>query len=105
MVEVINILVGITVLVLGYFIGVFLAKQTKEEIGFGQHWFKIIIIVSFIGAIFSLIFNSDALMFSFLFIAIVTSGSLRAKKKKTGSLNTKKKVTGRTVKKRKDKKR
>ena len=77
--EIINIAVGIIILILGAPIGSYLAKITKEELKSGQKWFKIIIVVSLIGSIVSLIVRNDALLFSFLFIAIVTSRSLRRK--------------------------
>ena len=70
---------GIIILILGAPIGSYLAKITKEELKSGQKWFKIIIVVSLIGSIVSLIVRNDALLFSFLFIAIVTSRSLRRK--------------------------
>ena len=77
--EVIKFLIGIGVLLLGIPIGSYLAKVTKEELKKGQKWFKLIIIISLIGAIVSLILSNDILLFSFLFIAIVTSRSLRKK--------------------------
>ena len=77
--EVIKFLIGIGVLLLGIPIGSYLAKVTKEELKKGQKWFKLIVIVSLIGAIVSLILSNDILLFSFLFIAIVTSRSLRKK--------------------------
>ncbi len=74
-----NFLIGIFILLLGFPMGFYLAKITKEELKQGQKWFKIIIAVSFVGAIISLFFRADFLLFSFLFIAIVTSGSLQRK--------------------------
>ena len=76
------LLIGIFVLILGYPIGYFLARITSEELQSGQKWFKLIILLSLIGAIFGLIFSIDALFFSFLFFAIVTSRSLISKKQK-----------------------
>ena len=75
-----KILIGIFVLFLGIPIGNFLAKITKEELTIGQKWFKIIIFVSLAAALVSLFFTNDAFLFAFLFIAIVTSRSLRKKK-------------------------
>ena len=74
-----EILVGILVLILGIFIGDFLAKLTKEELKEGQAWFKLIIVKSFFGVILSLILKNDVLFFSFLFIVMVTSRSLKKK--------------------------
>jgi len=79
--EIIKILVGIIFLVLGIPIGNLLSRWTKEELKSGQKWFKIIIIASLIGGIAGLISGSDVLMFSFFFIAIVTSRSLEERKR------------------------
>ncbi len=77
MVELINLLIGICVLVLGFPFGFFLARVTKEELKLGKKWFKLIVILSLIGGSVGLIIGSDVLMFSFFFIAIVTSQSLK----------------------------
>jgi len=78
--EVIKILLGALVLVLGWPIGNSLAKLTKEELKSSQKWFKRIIFVSLVGGVVSLFLRNDILLFSFFFIAIVTSRSLRNKK-------------------------
>ena len=70
-------IVGIILLILGIPIGSLLARYTKEELRQGQKWFKLIVIVSLICAIVSAIIRNDFLLFSFLFVAIVTSRSLR----------------------------
>jgi len=75
--EIYKLIIGITILLLGIPIGSYLAKITKEELRKGQKWFKLIIISSLIGAIVSLFLTNDVLLFSFLFIAIVTSRSLK----------------------------
>lgn len=75
--EIFKLIIGILVLILGFPIGSYLAKQTKEELSLGKKWFKLIIIVSLIGAVISLIFGNDILLFSFLFIAVVVSRSLK----------------------------
>ena len=75
--EYLKLSVGILVLLIGYLIGIFIARQTKEELAEGQKWFKLIILISLIGAVGSLIFGNDALLFGFLFIAITTAGSLK----------------------------
>ncbi len=69
-------LIGIVILILGWPIGDFLAKKTKEELKSGQLWFKTIIIVGLICSVFAAFIASDALFFGFLFIAVVTSRSL-----------------------------
>ena len=75
--DVIKIIIGILMIMLGVPVGNYLAKFTKEELKSGQKWFKIIIILSLIGAIIGLILGDDILLFSFLFIATVTGRSLR----------------------------
>jgi len=75
--EVINFLIAILVLVLGIPLGDFLAKITKEELRSGQVWFQVVIIASLICGVISLIIRNDYLLLSFLFIAIVTSRSLK----------------------------
>ncbi len=77
--QIIKILIGIGILLLGIPIGSYLAKITKEELKKGQKWFKLIVIISLIGAVVSLFLTNDVLLFSFLFIAIVTSRSLKGK--------------------------
>ena len=75
--EILNILIGFIVLILGIPIGNFLAKYTKEELKDGKPWFKLIILVGLIGGIVGLIIRNDAVLFSFLFIAVVTGRSLK----------------------------
>jgi hypothetical protein len=75
--DVIKALIGIGVLVLGFFIGNLLAIKTKEELVTGRKWFKIITFSSLICGVVGLIIRNDALMFGFFFMAIVTSRSLR----------------------------
>lgn len=72
---------GIIVLILGIPIGKFLAKISEEELESGKKWFKILILLSFIGAIISLVVKNDVLLFSFLFIVIVTNQGLKINKK------------------------
>jgi len=75
--EIIKILIGIAVLISGYPLGNFLARITKEELKDGKKWFKLIVTLSFAGGIIGLILGNDILLFSFFFIAIVTSRSLK----------------------------
>lgn len=75
--EMIKIIIGIAVLGLGIPIGNFLAKITKEERKKGRLWFKILTITALICGFASLILGNDFLLFSFFFIAIVASRSLR----------------------------
>ena len=75
--EVYNIAIGIVLLILGIPIGNLLAKVTKEELKQGKEYFRILILLSLIGAVVFLILGNDALLFGLLFIAIVTSRSLK----------------------------
>jgi hypothetical protein len=75
--EISTFAVGIIFLVLGIPIGNFLAKSTKEELKSRKKWFRLIIGLSFIGAIIFIILGNDVLLFTFLFIAIVTGRSLK----------------------------
>lgn len=77
-----KMIIGIIFLILGFFIGNFLAKKTEEELKPGKPYFKIIIYISLIGSIISLFLRNDSLLFAFLFIIIVTSRSLFYKKHK-----------------------
>jgi hypothetical protein len=79
--EMLNIIIGIVVLALGVPIGNILANHTKEELKDGKKWFVILISICLIGAVLSLIFSEDSLLFTFLFIAIVTSRSLIRRRK------------------------
>ena len=79
--EMIKILIGVLVLLAGVPLGIVLAKKTKEELKSGQKWFKIIIALGLVGGIVGLIIQSDVLFFSFLFVAVVTSWSLKKKGK------------------------
>ncbi len=74
--DTIKALIGIGVLVLGYFIGNILASKTKEELFQGRKWFRIIVFLSLAGGVIGLILRNDVIMFSFFFMAIVTSRSL-----------------------------
>lgn len=74
--EIIKIIIGIAVLALGIPIGNFLAKITKEEKTKGKKWFKLIVLISLICGFIALILGNDILLFSFFFMAIVTSRSL-----------------------------
>ncbi len=81
MTEILNLIIGIVMLILGIPIGNWLAKITKEELTVGQKWFRLIIIISLIIGFIGLIIGNDIILFSFFFIAIVTSRSLKKRKK------------------------
>ncbi len=69
-------LFGVIVLALGFPVGNLLARAAKDELKEGNKWFGAIIILSLLGTIVGLIARNDAVLFSFAFIAIVTSRSL-----------------------------
>ncbi len=73
-----RVLIGVGILILGFPIGILLKKFTKDELKQGQPWFKLIIILSFVGAVISLIFGNDGFFFSCLFFAAVASMSLKS---------------------------
>ena len=75
----IRILIASIILLLAIPLGNYLAKKTKEELKKGEIWFKTIIVISLIGGVVCLFWRDDALFFSLLFIAIVTSRSLKIK--------------------------
>lgn len=72
-----NFVIGIVALLFAFPIGDYLVKYTKEEMEQGKFWFKLIVGFSILGSITNLILRNDALMFTFLFILIVTSRSLK----------------------------
>jgi len=80
--EIVKLIIGCLVLVIGYFIGIILARQTKDELKSGQKWFKLIIFISLIGGLIGLIIRNDVIMFGFFFIAVVTSRSLITERNK-----------------------
>jgi len=73
----IELVVGIIVLLFGFPVGNYLAKITKDELKAGQKWFKLIVIISLVGGFLGLIFGNDITLFSFFFIAVVASRSLK----------------------------
>lgn len=75
--EMIKILIGIIILLIGIPIGNLLARATKEELKQGKKWFSIIIIITLILGFIGLVIGNDSLMFSCFFIAVVTSRSLK----------------------------
>ena len=75
--ELIKVLIGIVVLLLGIPIGHYLARFTKAELKSGQRWFRLIVLVSLILGFIGLIIGDDVLLFSMFFIAVVVGGSLR----------------------------
>ena len=75
--ETIKLAIGIAVLLLGIPIGNLLAHYTKEELKHGKKWFRRTIALSLVGAIIGLIIGNDVLLFTFCFIAIVTSRSIK----------------------------
>jgi uncharacterized membrane protein YwaF len=75
--EVFKLFIGLGVLLLGYPIGIILARFTKEELNPGRKWILLLTLLSLIGGFIGLIIRNDILMFSLFFIAIVSSRSLK----------------------------
>ena len=74
--ETIRLLLGIVVLIAGVPVGNFLSKMTTDEQTPGQQWFKLIAILGLVGGLIGLIIGNDVILFTFFFIAIVTSRSI-----------------------------
>jgi len=72
-----KIIIALAILLLGIPIGNLLARYTKEELKAGKIWFQFLMFIGIIGGIICLIFQKDALMFTFFFITIVSSRSLK----------------------------
>ena len=77
--ELIKILISVGILILGVPIGNLLSKYTKEELKQGRKWFKPLIFICLFGGLFGFIIGNDWILFSFFFVAIVTSRSLITK--------------------------
>jgi len=75
--QIYQLIIGIGILILGFPVGDFLARATKEELKAGKFYFQLLMIFSLLGAIVFLFVRNDAILFSLLFIAIVTSRSLK----------------------------
>lgn len=79
MIEIIKLLIGICVLILGIPLGNYLVKITADEQKAGKKWFRLITLLGLIGGFIGLIIGNDIILFTFFFIAVVTSRSLRSK--------------------------
>ncbi|NCN86277.1 hypothetical protein GW932_00430 [archaeon] len=75
--EVIKILIGVLVLALGFPLGEFLKRLTLDEQVIGRKYFIILTYIGLSVGLLGLLFNRDWIMFTFFFIAIVTSRSLK----------------------------
>jgi len=75
--EIIKLIIGTLVLILGIPIGNFLAKITKEELKSGRKWFALLTVLCLIGGFISLLLGNDIMLFALFFIAIVTSRSIK----------------------------
>jgi len=80
--EIFKLLIGLVVLALGIPIGDFLKKLTLDEQKNGQKWFRLLISFSIAIGFYGLFTGNDWILFSFFFIAIVTSRSLIVRNKK-----------------------
>ncbi len=74
--EWVKLIIGIFVLILGVPIGNLLKRYTQDEQRIGQPWFKILVYIGLFGGLIGLIIKKDWVMFTFFFIAIVSSKSL-----------------------------
>lgn len=71
-----KLLAGIIFLILGFPVGNLLREKTKDEQKQGRIWFKILTAIGMLGGIVGLVIGKDWILFTFFFIAIVTSRSL-----------------------------
>ncbi len=71
-----KVLIGIVFLAFGFPIGDFLKKKTKDEQKDGRKWFKLLVLSGLIGGFIGLLIGKDWVLFTFFFIAIVSSRSL-----------------------------
>jgi len=80
-----TIIIAIIIALLGYPVGIIIAKFTKEELKAGKKWFKLIFVICFVAIIISLIFTKgNILLFlitSFIFILLIALASLIGAKK------------------------
>ncbi len=75
-----QILIATAILVFGVLIGNVLRNKTKDEQKQGRKWFILLTFIGITGGIIGLILKNDIILFTFFFIAIVTSRSLIVKK-------------------------
>lgn len=80
--ELLRLLLGIFVLILGIPIGNFIKKLTLDEQKDGQKWFKLLTLIGLIGGFTGLLIKEDWVLFTFFFIAIVSSKNLQKKKRR-----------------------
>jgi hypothetical protein len=79
--EIVKLFIGIIFLALGFPIGDYLREKTKDEQKQGRIWFRILTTIGLLGGLLGLIFQNDWMLFTFFFIAIVTSRNLIKEKK------------------------
>ena len=63
-------------------VGYLIAWLARDELIIGRKWFKILMLISVIGIIAAYIFKEKVILFSFLFILIVSFISFRKSKDK-----------------------
>jgi len=80
--EILKILIGIGILILGIPVGNILKLKTKDEQKAGQRWFRLLTATGLFGGFLGLLFGKDWVLFTFFFVAIVTSRSLQKGKSK-----------------------
>lgn len=75
--ELLKLMIGLGVLLIGIPLGNFLARITKDEQKKLQKKFKILTYIGIIVGFVGLIIKNDVILFTFFFIAIVTSRSIK----------------------------
>lgn len=89
--EIFKLLIGTVFLALGIPVGELLKKMTLDEQRDGQKWFRMLVTISLLIGLYGLIIQVDWILFTFFFIAIVTSRSLIPKKISRKKVKRKKK--------------
>jgi len=79
--EIIKYLIGLLILVAGYFLGIGLRNITLDEQKQGRIYFEILTIISVLLSFVGLILRKDWMLFTFAFIAVLTAPSLKEIKK------------------------
>ncbi|MDP3966064.1 MAG: hypothetical protein Q8Q04_00860 [archaeon] len=88
--EILKLTLGVLLLVMGIPLGDYLRKITLDEQKDGRIWFKILTTLGILGGFIGLILREDWVLFTFFFIAIVTSRNLVDKKRRNPKRSSKK---------------
>ena len=79
--EFVRLMIGSVVLVIGYFIGDIVRRQTSDEQKDGKVYFLILTVLGLMSGLFGMIIGKDWLMFFAFFVAMFSSRSMVSKSK------------------------